>query len=432
MTLTATPDLPAPREAPRHKYLDALRGVAILLVMGRHNFMAPERAGVLQPIAEVWHHFGWAGVDLFFVLSGFLIGGLVFQELKAHGSFDARRFWLRRALRIYPAYIAYLVWFVLWANYLAAVRPPDQSLAKATRSLWPNLLHLQNYLGSPVSHTWSLAVEEHFYLLLPLVVLLLLRHHRHRPTAGASSTPGASSAVGAAGAAPLHPRAIAVVAYGLALFCSAARIWTCYGVPFDLASHRFPTHLNLDSLFCGVLLAYLHHFSAPARAFAARHGAALLVLGCVLISPMLFLDITEDVFVRTLGISFLQAGFGCVLFALAHAPQNTSRQAPQSTSQNLKWWLAALGSWLALVLARIGIFSYPMYLWHQDLTNLRATEKILFLFTRTNLSAEFQWLYGMAAWLAMSMGVGALVMRIIEKPVLAWRERWVPAPAKAL
>ena len=62
--------------------LDVLRGVAILLVIGRHPLAEPHSAGRLQPLAELWFHLGWTGVDLFFVLSGFLVGGLLLKELR--------------------------------------------------------------------------------------------------------------------------------------------------------------------------------------------------------------------------------------------------------------------------------------------------------------------------------------------------------------
>src|SRR3974390_1422877 len=73
--------------------LDALRAVAILLVLGRH-----------ANLSEVWSRIGWCGVDLFFVLSGFLISGLLFQEYKKRKSIDFMRFFILRGLKIYPSF----------------------------------------------------------------------------------------------------------------------------------------------------------------------------------------------------------------------------------------------------------------------------------------------------------------------------------------
>src|SRR4051794_29454248 len=86
------------RPKPRNMNLDVLRGVAILLVLGRHFDYFP-----------LWTRVGWAGVDLFFVLSGFLISGLLFEEWKRTGSINIKRFYIRRALKLYPAFYALLL-----------------------------------------------------------------------------------------------------------------------------------------------------------------------------------------------------------------------------------------------------------------------------------------------------------------------------------
>ena len=81
----------------RNRNLDALRAVAILLVLGRHF-----------EYFRLWSQVGWAGVDLFFVLSGFLISGLLFAEWKQRGSIGIARFYVRRGLKIYPAFYVFL------------------------------------------------------------------------------------------------------------------------------------------------------------------------------------------------------------------------------------------------------------------------------------------------------------------------------------
>ena len=103
--------------------LDFLRAVAIILVLFRHNNMAalqsvPEGFGVVGFIRWITE-IGWIGVDLFFVLSGFLIAGLIFGEFKARGCFDFRRFWTRRALKIFPLYYCYIgmvTVMILWRS----------------------------------------------------------------------------------------------------------------------------------------------------------------------------------------------------------------------------------------------------------------------------------------------------------------------------
>ena len=85
--------------------LDVLRAVAVLLVMGRHMWSPPASwpAGV-RVFSGMWHNGGWIGVDLFFVLSGFLVSGLLYREFQRHGRISALHFYARRAWKIYPPY----------------------------------------------------------------------------------------------------------------------------------------------------------------------------------------------------------------------------------------------------------------------------------------------------------------------------------------
>jgi peptidoglycan/LPS O-acetylase OafA/YrhL len=124
------------------------------------------------PLPGQAHRFGWIGVDLFFVLSGYLIGGQLLAPLVRGERFNLRRFFARRALRILPAYFFILAIYVLlpsWREY-PEMFPP-----------WKFLLSVQNIGlrgGTAFSHAWSLAVEDQFYLLLPLVLLVLVRWRR--------------------------------------------------------------------------------------------------------------------------------------------------------------------------------------------------------------------------------------------------------------
>jgi peptidoglycan/LPS O-acetylase OafA/YrhL len=98
----------------------------------------------------------WTGVDLFFVISGFLISSLLFKEITLSGTLDLRRFYIRRVLRILPTFYLYIAGTVV----LFSVINKDFSAS----TIISELLFLQNYFTSFNEHTWSLAVEEHFYL----------------------------------------------------------------------------------------------------------------------------------------------------------------------------------------------------------------------------------------------------------------------------
>ena len=156
-------------------YLDVLRSVAVLLFVGHHTFY-PVREGTWgRGFFIVWQRVGWVAADLFFVLSGFLIGGLLMNEHLSRGRIDQGRFYIRQIFKIWPCYFLLLLQFAalpLFRNW----RHPPAGWAESVRrakSIWPNLLHLQNYLGTRLTITWSLAVEEHFYVLLPPVLVLL-------------------------------------------------------------------------------------------------------------------------------------------------------------------------------------------------------------------------------------------------------------------
>lgn len=144
--------------------LDFLRSLAILMVLLAHTVLAygaPRHLAFLQ--------MGGTGVDLFFVLSGWLLGRHLLKEVKATGGINLTRFWCRRWLRTLPAYLAVLAATMVQFR----LSNPDSGLPLQY------LFFGQNYLEMPFLHvSWSLCVEEHFYLLVAPAILLVVRHHR--------------------------------------------------------------------------------------------------------------------------------------------------------------------------------------------------------------------------------------------------------------
>lgn len=108
------PAVAAATTGQRNHQLDVLRGVAVLLVLGRHIQYPPQLPEPFQTLVGYWSRCGWVGVDLFFVLSGFLVSGLVFEEWKRTGGFAAGRFLIRRGFKIYPAF--YLLWLLVFIS----------------------------------------------------------------------------------------------------------------------------------------------------------------------------------------------------------------------------------------------------------------------------------------------------------------------------
>src|SRR4030095_12487753 len=151
--------------------LDVMRFVAVFLVLGRHfPTCPPETSYLAWALTGVWHRGGWIGVDLFFVLSGFLVSGLLFREYQQKRDVGATRFLIRRGFKIYPAF-----WVVLSATVIVALSSQHRLPGSA---LVGEVLFLQNYVGAIWNHTWSLAVEEHFYFGLALLATWLCRRNR--------------------------------------------------------------------------------------------------------------------------------------------------------------------------------------------------------------------------------------------------------------
>lgn len=159
---TVTQDRPAPFRLGYRPGLDGLRGISILAVMFVHGGLFWMGQG------------GFLGVDIFFVLSGFLITSLLLEEWNQTGSISFRNFYMRRALRLLPPLV------LLIALCLAVVTffPPRDGTLAAAKSILVALFYLSNWMPGqvypPLFHTWSLGIEEQFYILWPIVLFLFL------------------------------------------------------------------------------------------------------------------------------------------------------------------------------------------------------------------------------------------------------------------
>ena len=174
--MDATTPTRAPTPGAHHPALDGLRGVAVLMVLAFHFLHIDGEGGAVERTLLSASRAGWAGVDLFFVLSGFLITGILLDAREGQGYF--RVFYARRVLRIFPLYYAYLAVLFLVVPLLL----PSLDVKPGTQGwLWTylgNVLFAREggFEASPyTAHFWSLAVEEQFYLFWPLLVWVLPR-----------------------------------------------------------------------------------------------------------------------------------------------------------------------------------------------------------------------------------------------------------------
>src|SRR5579872_440719 len=362
----------------RSTVLDALRAVAILLVLGRHT-----------RVAEVWTRVGWCGVDLFFVISGFLISGLLFQEYKRFGEISLKRFWLRRGLKIYPAFYVYTL-------ILTIVLPITIPGAKVpVRPLLADLTFLSCYFPGLSGQTWSLAVEEHFYLLLPLFLLALMKVMAMKKMARKKETPFASI--------PVVFVLIAIGSLGLRMAATPA-------YARDYYSYLFPTHLRMDGLFCGVTIGYFYHFKP--QLLARIPGWRLLFAASILLIPIYFLNL-ESWHMYTWGLSTTFLGFGCLVTWAARVRLASGR----------------LLAFPVHLLARIGFYSYSIYLWHWMVIGyFRQYLRYKCITTGTPFAwspqmENLQWSLSMG----FSIVIGITMAVLVEQPVLKFRDRWLPS-----
>jgi peptidoglycan/LPS O-acetylase OafA/YrhL len=350
--------------------LDILRAVAVLLVIGRH--LTPDENAA--SFWHIWKRGGWIGVDLFFVLSGFLVSGLLFREYQQTGSVRIGRFLVRRGFKIYPAYYAFLLISTAMLVPFGTL-PPDRWLVLR------QIVFLQNYArgltGWDVAwgHTWSLAVEEHFYILASIAIALLIHRSSLRRV----------------------PAALGLVA----MACLILRL-TTPGLMPTAYSRYFQTQFRLDSLGFGMFLAYYWHFRHASFVKTLRPVRwGLLLLGTVLLSPAFIWPLETTFWIQTYGLTLMYLGSGAFLSGvlLCRVPENSITR-----------WIGSIGS-----------HSYSIYLWHMPV--IFWLVPVVQILQRVQLAPTTKLAFAMSA----SVTVGVLFARLIEFPVLRLRDRWYPS-----
>lgn len=369
--------------------LDIVRSLAIGLVLAAHGLSFLSNILLRAPDGHLTfyrHYFaslrepygilGSFGVEIFFVLSGFLIGQLIVKEvLRPPSARGLLRFWVRRWFRTLPPYF-----LILFLRYLVGGHPLH----------WKLFVFLQNFdprvVGSfPIS--WSLAVEEWFYLLTPLILLAVARLNPAR-------LPKAFFvACASIGAAALICRIVYVVAAQ---------------PPWDptVRQHVF---LRMDTLMIGVLLGGLRGYERASYDRLARHRQILGLVGAggVSISTVwLFFGIRNS----TLDSSFLLRTVFFDLLSISVALLIVALES--SHAVNERW---ASRRWAGAV-RYVSLTSYSLYLIH-----LSAYEPFLALNSRTrSLPLSLAWMF---AAVATSLVLAGAVYRWFEKPVLRLRDR---------
>jgi len=378
----------------RNIQLDVLRGVAILLVLGRHLEL-PKPNGVLGVLAEAWYRVGWIGVDLFFVLSGFLIGGLLVKELDKHGEVDVIRFLIRRGLKIYPMYFVFMAYLIMMPMAKTFIAGGDvwTLLGERWKILWPNLLFLQNYVGdNPIGHSWSLAVEEHFYLMLPFVLAFLAALGRIRL---------------------LVPLCLAFVP--ICLLLRFLSVW--FTDPFF--ESMAATHLRIDALLLGVAIRGVAQFKPDGFMAARKWRSVLVATGVILWMPNLFIDPSTSL-IRTVGLTGTLLGAAAFLLATYHTHAHDFRRTSLFVHQ------------VASVVAWIGVYSYGIYLWHITAIGILEREFAGRLLSLAGTNTQLIWLVSAIVVGSGAILTGVFFSKVMEYPVLRLRDRFFPSRSGSL
>jgi peptidoglycan/LPS O-acetylase OafA/YrhL len=365
--------------------LDTLRAAAIVAVMLYHlESFLPERMTVIA-------QFGWMGVDLFFVLSGYLIGMQLLRPFVLGERPSVREFYRRRAYRILPAYLV-----VLWIYFAF----PTWRESPALPPLWQFLtftvnLFFVDFSRHAFSHVWSLCVEEHFYLVLPVLTIGLMRRPSLRKT---------TFVIGA------------VILFGICFRgyqlsgLIAPRGWSGGVVPddFGVFYYRYlyyPTYSRLDGLVVGVTLALIRLFRPEWWSRMARRGHAALVLGSTLTAAVCWMfrndgmgDATSVAAWGTvIGYPLLAIGLGLLVVS--------------SISSN--GWLSKFRVPGANLLATL---AFSLYLTHKEVAHL---DRIYLPSLTEARDAKTVVIYAVTCLLAAGLLYG-----LVERPFLMLRDRF--------
>lgn len=355
-------------------FLDVLRVAAIGLVLLRHGISTlspPQDENALPGFLGTIAANGWLGVDLFFVLSGYL---LCSQILDAHetGSWHPRNFYLRRAVRILPPYLTVLI--VCW---LGAVSPILGSEGVGSPLvLLSHLLFLQDYFGSPLMVTlWSLATEEKFYLALPLLAALLVRMGSNK---AALLLMGTSAAIAAS-------RTLAIGAMPPGSYSEF--FW----------NFRAPFHFAIDGLLIGTAAAFaerqLRLESPTSRLLVGIGGAAALLATLALLCAREWLG-AASFSAPSIAIWGFSACCGALVLAVRRLKvEDRLPKAPK-------------------LITRLAVLSYSLYLVHYPVA----------VAAQHALASEGGLLFWLV-YLGVSLVLAWILNSLTEAPFRQWRQR---------
>lgn len=356
--------------------LDHLRALAITLVFFGHfpSDKFPDKVLAIK-------NWGWIGVDLFFVLSGFLIARQLFREIKDRNKISLKTFFIKRFFRIIPVYLV-----VLTIYFLVPAFREREALAP----LWKFLTFTQNIgldpsVNGTFSHAWSLCVEEQFYLVFPLIIL-----------------------------AVIYLKAAKNAAWLIMLFFAATCllrlfVWNHTIQPLIAEENEayyikwimwiyYPTYTRLDGLLTGISIAGIVTFYPGLANRIMKSGNITLLLGVILLCCSYFVSYDRSGFTANIfGLPLISIAFGLIVLAAISPSCILYKVRLHFTT-----WIATL--------------SYAVYLVHKGITHLCIQYS-----GKLGFNKESYWLLLFSAIITL---ISALILRYtVEKPFLKLRDR---------
>ena len=364
----------------RLRELDFLRGMAILLVLLNHI-----------PLFTFTQRMGWIGVDLFFVLSGFLVSGLLFKEYLKFGNIHPVRFLIRRGFKIYPIYYLFLIPYLILKVYQGDFE---------WLGFISDITFTQNYIwgmGYLYGASWSLAVEEHFYFGFALLLFILLKFR------------------------PDFPKKLFItVICGLMALSLVLRL---IDSPVLIESREnfvqlfSPTHLRMDSLLFGVLISYFYHFRfTDLKQFFYKQRILLLIIMLFGLcwTPFIsrFSHSIYSQFALTFGLTLIYISFGILLVAFL---------LTEKINISLNKYLSKS---IVNLISKIGFCSYSIYVIHTLV--IRLTHICINHFNLSSLQLDNRFVFFIIS-ASISIAIGMVMTYKIEKWFLAIRNKYYPS-----
>ena len=361
--------------------LDGLRGLAILLVFFYHyaGGLTHTANSEMMRILGAIFGFGWSGVDLFFVLSGFLITGILFDTQDDPHYF--KNFYVRRSLRIFPVYYLFLLIYGLLAHYKFGVHLSLGHISflfyvgYPVALLWPSLAHISPVVA--ITHLWSLAAEEQFYMVWPWLIWALKK-----------------------------PRTIIAACFAITVFSPSLRILFYFTGLHSAAWDYAFLPARMDALAIGAIIAVVMR----GRTREQLQTAAWPTLAVAALSMVFALSVRRtvdhgDPLISTLGFTLDAIAFGALLVIVI-------RQ----------------GSWLGRVfstplLRLFGKYSYGLYLYHFPLSIFLSPMRPRFIMAvhSAGLGSILFILFSMI----INLSLAALSFQLFESPILKLKAKFI-------